>query len=156
MREDEQAARALVERARESGLRLDREGRWWHEGDPVRHAGLARALHRWIDLSPDGRPVLRLDERRFADFDCEDTPFVARSARREGASFALLLSDETEEALDPSTLRRRGDDLLCRVKQGRFAARLARQAVYALGDSLRDGPEGLVLESGGRTYAITP
>jgi hypothetical protein len=151
---EEEAARSLLERLRQTGLRLDREGRWWHEGEPVRHEGLARALHRWIDQLPDGRPVLRLDAVRYAYFECEDTPFVVRSARREGGSFLLWLSDETEERLDPATLSRRGEGLYCLVKDGRFPARLAHAAVYALGDALREEGGGLVLEVEGREFPI--
>ena len=151
---DAAAARALLERLRVTGLRLDREGHWWHEGEPVRHEGLARALHRWIDRLPDGRYVLRLDGSRWAHFECEDTPYVARSARREGDSFWLLLSDETEERLDPGTLARRGEDLVCRVKCSRYPARLSRQAVYALGEALREDTDGLVLRAEGHEFLI--
>jgi len=151
---DEDAPRALLERSRQTGFRLDREGRWWHEGEPVRHQGLANALHRWIDQLADGRYVLRLDERRYAHFECADTPYVVHSARREDGSFWLLLSDGTEERLDPVTLARRGNDLVCRVKGGRHPARLSRQAVYALGESLCEDGADLVLEAEGRRFPI--
>ena len=53
---------------RESGLRLDREVRWWHEGHVVEHEGVARAFHRWLDrLDDEGRYVLRLDDDRYDD-----------------------------------------------------------------------------------------
>ena len=54
-----------VERLRRSGIRLDAEGHFHHEGQPFRHAGFIAALWRWLDRNPDGRYVLRLDERRF-------------------------------------------------------------------------------------------
>ena len=37
----EQERQTLIERLRQSGLRLDRQGRWWHEGQPVAHQGLS-------------------------------------------------------------------------------------------------------------------
>jgi len=52
-----------------------------HEGAEVTHEGLRRALFRWLDRNGDGRYVLRLDERRFAYLDVDDTPLVARAAR---------------------------------------------------------------------------
>jgi len=55
-----------------------------HEGAEVTHEGLRRALFRWLDRlpPPDGRYVLRLDERRFAYLeDVADTPLVARAGR---------------------------------------------------------------------------
>ena len=77
---DEQAA--WLEQIRRSGIGVDREGRFVHEGAEVTHEGLKRALFRWLDRlpPPDGRYVLRLDERRFAYLDdVADTPLVAES-----------------------------------------------------------------------------
>ena len=61
---DEQAA--WLERIRRSGIRVDREGRFVHDGAEVTHEGLKRALFRWFDRlpPPDARYVLRLDEQR--------------------------------------------------------------------------------------------
>ena len=63
---DEQAA--WLEQIRRSEISIDRDGRFIHEGAEVTHEGLKRALFRWLDRlpPPDGRYVLRLDERRFA------------------------------------------------------------------------------------------
>src|SRR6188474_1322767 len=103
---DEQAA--WLEKIRRSGISLDREGRFIHEGAEVTHEGLKRALFRWLDRlpPPDGRYVLRLDERRFAYLeDVADTPLVARAARIDGGGdVQLALSDGSEEPLDPTTL----------------------------------------------------
>src|SRR5215831_11778470 len=90
-----------IERLRRSGIRIDREGRFIHEGEEVRHQGLRQALFRWLDRlpPPDGRHVLRLDAERYAYVDVDDTPLVARSARVDdagagaGARILLALSD---------------------------------------------------------------
>src|SRR3954469_20639028 len=99
---------AWLEKIRRSGIRVDREGRFVHEGAEVAHEGLKRALFRWLDRlpPPDGRYVLRLDERRFAYLDdVADTPLVARAARIDSADGVwLALSDGSEERLDPTTL----------------------------------------------------
>src|SRR5215467_9035727 len=96
---------AFIDKLRQSGIRVDREGRFIHEGAEVTHEGLRRALFRWLDRNDDGRYVLRLDERRFAYLDVDDTPLVARAARVDAAGRILLaLSDGAEEPLDPATL----------------------------------------------------
>ena len=98
---------AFIERLRRSGIRVDREGRFIHEGAEVTHEGLRRALFRWLDRlpPPDGRYILRLDARRFAYLDVDDTPLVARAARVDPAGAVwLALSDGAEEPLDPATL----------------------------------------------------
>jgi hypothetical protein len=129
---------ALIEKLRQSGIRVDREGSFVHEGAPVTHEGLKRALFRWLDRlpPPDGRYVLRLDERRFAYLDVDDTPLVARAARiADDGAVMLALSDGAEERLDPDTLSI--DDagvLRAWVRGGRLEARLASSAVAALAD----------------------
>lgn len=46
-------------RSRESTLRLDREGRFWHDGELVEHPKMARSFASWLDRHPyDGRFIL--------------------------------------------------------------------------------------------------
>src|SRR5450432_172748 len=133
----------LLERLRRSGIRIDREGRFVHEGALVQHEGLRRALFRWLDAEPDGRVVLRLDARRFANIDVDDTPLVARAARLDGERVLLALSDGAEEALDPATLT--VDDagvLRARVRSGKLEARLGTSAVAALAARLSEEAPG--------------
>jgi hypothetical protein len=141
---DPAAQAAWIEKLRQSGIRVDREGRFIHEGAEVTHEGLKRALFRWLDRNDDGRYVLRLDERRFAYLDVDDTPLVARAARVDaGGRIFLALSDGAEEPLDPATLT--VDDagtLRAWVRGGRLEARLASSAVAALGDLILDGAAG--------------
>src|SRR6185437_10678592 len=133
---------AFIERLRRSGIRVDREGRFIHEGAEVTHGGLRRALFRWLDRlpPPDGRYILRLDERRFAYLDVDDTPLVARAARLdEGGTIWLSLSDGAEEALDPERLTVDAAGVLrAAVRGGRLQARLATSAVAALGEWLTE------------------
>jgi len=133
----------LLERLRRSGIRIDREGRFVHEGALVQHEGLRCALFRWLDAEPDGRVVLRLDARRFANIDVDDTPLVARAARLDGERVLLALSDGAEEALDPATLT--VDDagvLRARVRGGKLEARLGTSAVAALAARLSEEAPG--------------
>jgi hypothetical protein len=147
-----------LEKLRQSGIRVDREGRFIHEGAEVTHGGLKSALFRWLDRlpPPDGRYVLRLDERRFAYLDVDDTPLVVRAARVDlaGAVF-LALSDGAEEPLDPSTLT--VDDagvLRAWVRGGRLEARLSSSAVAALADRLTESGGRPVLRVAGRSVPL--
>jgi hypothetical protein len=158
---DEQAA--WLEKIRRSEISIDREGRFIHEGAEVAHEGLKRALFRWLDRlpPPDGRYVLRLDERRFAYLeDVADTPLVARAARVDPAGAVFLaLSDGSEEALDPATLT--VDDagvLRAWVRGGRLEARLASSAAAVVADQIDVSEDGgrPRLRLAGRSYAIPP
>ena len=152
---------AFIERLRRSGIRVDREGRFIHEGAEVTHEGLRRALFRWLDRlpPPDGRYILRLDERRFAYLDVDDTPLVARAARVDGSGIIwLALSDGAEEALDPATLTVDSAGMLrAWARGGRLEARLTTSAMAALGDLLTETSDGRpALRAAGRTVEIPP
>lgn len=156
---DEQAA--WLEKIRRSGISLDREGRFIHEGAEVTHEGMKRALFRWLDRlpPPDGRYVLRLDERRFAYLeDVADTPLVARAARIDAAgAVQLALSDGSEEALDPATLT--VDDagvLRAWVRGGRLEARLASSAAAVVGELVTEVDGRPRLQLGDRSVSIPP
>jgi hypothetical protein len=126
-------------RLRQSGISIDKEGDFIHQGERVQHEGLRRALFRWLDRlpGPDGRYVLRLDPRRFAYVEVEDTPLVVRAARRDADGFHLALSDGTEEVLAPRTLTVDGLGILrCSVRGGRLEARLSTSAATMLADTL--------------------
>ncbi len=156
---DEAEHAAYIERLRRSGIRVDREGRFIHEGAEVTHEGLKRALFRWLDRlpPPDGRHILRLDERRFAYLDVDDTPLVARAARLDAAgTIWLSLSDGAEEPLDPEKLTVDAAGVLrAAVRGGRLQARLATSAVTALGERLTETPDGrAALRAAGRTIPI--
>jgi hypothetical protein len=149
----------LIERLRRSGIRIDREGRFIHEGEEVRHDGLRAALFRWLDRLEDGRYVLRLDAQRYAYVDVDDTPLVARSARADGGGVLLGLSDGSEEALDPGTLTVDGEGVLrCWVRGGRLEARLATSAAATLAEEMiTEEEEGRpVLVLGGRRHPLPP
>jgi hypothetical protein len=150
----------LVEKLRQTGIRIDREGELVHEGEPVRHHGLRAALFRWLDRLPDGgRHILRLDSERFAYVDVDDTPLVARAARvAAGGQVLLALSDGSEEPLDPATLTMDGAGILrCLVRAGRLEARLTTAAAATLADLItEDGAGGATLVLVGARYPIRP
>jgi uncharacterized protein len=137
---EEQAA--FLERVRRSGIRLDRQGRFWHEGAEVKHLGLKQALFRWLDRlpPPEDRYVLRLDPQRFAYLEVEDTPLVATSLRWSGEQALLGLQDGSEEPLDPTTLSVDPAGIVrCRVRGGRIEVRLETAAAAVLAERIEGG-----------------
>jgi uncharacterized protein len=146
----------LLERLRRSGITIDRAGRFVHEGEPVEHEGLRRALFRWLDRLPDGRHVLRLDPARFVYVDVEDTPLVAQALRFQGDEALLALSDGSEEPLAPESLTIDGDGVLrCAVRAGRLEARLATSAAATLAERIETGGDGApVLRAGARAIPV--
>jgi hypothetical protein len=146
---------AEIEKLRQSGIRLDVDGRFWHEGGEVTHHGLRAAFFRWLDRNPDGRWVLRLDDQRFVYLDVDDAPFVVTSLRFDGPRVVLHLVDDTEEELDYPSLRIAPSGVAYARVKGRFPARLSRAAFTALGERLveREGGVFLATPSGLRRLA---
>ena len=145
----------LLERLRRSGIRIDRDGEFQHEGEPVRHEGLRQALFRWLDRGDDGGVVLRLDAERFATVEVDDTPLVARSARRDGERVTLGLSDGREEVLDPSTLDVDAAGVMrCRVRGGRLEARLSSSAAVVVAELMEGDPARPLLRLGARVFPV--
>jgi len=154
---DEAEARAALERFRQSGIRIDRDGRFWHEGGEITHPGMLAAFRRWLDRLPDGRHILRLDEQRYVYVDADDAPLVASSLRWDGAG-AFLTLPGGEEPLDFASLRidhQRGDAVYARVRSGRLDARLSPQAWTQLAEHVIDTPAGPAVEVHGQRWPIS-
>lgn len=137
---------------RESSIRLGADGRFFHEGAPVDHPGLARAMASWITRHPDnGRWVLE-NGWDWCYLTIDDVPFWVRSARVEGGEIVATLSDGSEERVDPRTLTVDEDGALrCTVKPGArlgpYPAKLARHAQLALAERLHERDGGFVLST---------
>lgn len=147
----------LIEKLRQTGIRLDREGRFWHEGQEVTHGGFRHALLRWMDRLDDGRPILRLDDNRFAYVDVEDAHLLAVSARWDGDRVLLTLNDGSEEELDYASLRMgEGHALYCAVRKGRLVARITTAAYQVIAQQIGERDGQPVLEAAGASWTITP
>jgi uncharacterized protein len=106
-------------RSRESTLRLDATGRFWHDGDRVEHPGLAAAFHSWISRHPDDGRYILTNGYDWTYFTVDDAPFFVRSVRIEPDRVLLLLSDGSEEPWSPESTRIGPDSALyARVKTG--------------------------------------
>jgi len=124
--------------SRESTIVLDREGRFFHDGERVAHPALEKGLRSWISLHPDdGRPILT-NGYDWCYFRPEDTPmFVDAVSMNDDGSATLKLFDGSEEPLDPEALSIDDDGIVCaRVRGGRMEARFLRHAQTGLGPLL--------------------
>lgn len=141
--------------SRESTIRLDAEGSFWHDGELVTKDSLVKALHSWVSFHPDdGRPILT-NGYDWTYFTVEDTPLFVELVRGKPPGVpVLILSDGTEEPLDASTLvADESGTCFARVKGGRAWARFWRHAQTALEPFLaEDEPPRIVV--GGRSHVI--
>jgi hypothetical protein len=132
--------------SRESTIRLDAEGRFFHEGEVVEHPGLAAAMHTWIRRHPDDGRYILSNGYDWTYVTVEDAPFFVRLVERDGTKVWLELSDGTREEWDPArSFVGDGGALYARVKGsaegGPYLARFTRHAQTSL--------EPLLVDSGG-------
>jgi hypothetical protein len=127
------------------GLVLHHDGRWSHEGVPIRNARLRAAFDRSVRYVPEeGCCVVQLGRFR-GRIEVEEAAFFVRDF--DAATGAIRLSDGSSEPLDPGTLRLSPRDGagLCTVKRSLappdgVLARFGHAAWAGLLDAL-EGPD---------------
>jgi hypothetical protein len=137
------------ERCGHSGMRIARDGTWYHEGAPIRRPAMVRLFSTVLRREPDGRHVLVTPVEKL-DIDVEGTAFRAIEMTTDGEgdqrriAFRLDSGDvvilgaehplsigETEHGPSPRVL----------VRQG-LEAELARPVYYELAElALAEGHE---------------
>lgn len=136
----------MIEKLRRSGLRLDREGRFWHEGAEVTHERFRQTLLKWLDLLPDGRPILRLDDTRYAYLDVDDALLLVTSLRWEDDRAIVSLNDGSSEELCYDSLEQGPEHAMyCRVRDARLRARITTPAYYKLAEHIDEQDGHFVL-----------
>jgi len=139
----------------DSGLRLDRELRWWHDGEPIEHPKIIEAFNTGLAPAEDGRFRLSFGND-WCYVQVEDAAYGVTALDLAGEQVWLRLSDRTAEQLNPSTLALGPEGVLtCRVKAGRAKARFSRDAQFALGSLLEEENGELVLKLAGTTARIS-
>lgn len=136
--------------SRETTIRRDAQGRWFHDDQPLEHEGLTRAFDRWIERAEDGRYCLKNDIN-WAYVTLEGPPYFVRSvAIGPGGQVELALSNDRREPLRPQTLRL-GEDgaLYCDVGDGTLPARFDRHATSQLEALIGEDERGVFVEVAG-------
>ncbi len=140
------------------GLVLEFDGSWTHEGHPIQHERLRAAFDRSVRYLPDERAFVVQLGRFRGLIEVEEAGFFVRELA--GDTGDLLLSDGSREAFDPATLEASPRDgaWLCRVKRDLvpdgLLARFSHAAHAEILEHVVAGPEGPVLELGGRRFRL--
>jgi len=138
----------------DSGIRLDRHGRWWHDGRPIEHPKIIEAFNRGLTPTDDGKFRLHFG----ADWcfvEVEDAAYRVLDFAVTADGPWITLSDRTGEALDVATLSLDADDVVvCRVKGQRAKARFSREAQFALGERLTRVGNQLALQVGSQAIPV--
>jgi hypothetical protein len=139
-----------------SGMRIDREGRWWHDGRRIEREALVRLFASVLRREGDGRHVLVTPAEKL-DIDVELAALRVTAMAREGdgeqARIALQLNDGGAVLLGAENRLRLRDGLpIVRVHQG-LEASFERPVYYELAElALRHDPPGVW--SGGNFFPL--
>jgi len=129
----------------DSGLVLDGELNWIHDGERITHPRIIEAFNAGLVPTDDGRFQLHIGSD-WAYVTVEGAAYRVNALDTDERRVYLRLSDRTGEALEPSTLLLGGDGVLtARVKAGRAIARFSRDAQFALGQLLASDGSGWAL-----------
>lgn len=138
----------------DSGIRLDREGRWWHDDELVEHPKIIEAFNTGLSPDDQGRFILRFG----ADWcvvQVEDAAYHVTGVDKLPTGYVLRLTDRTVEPLQLGTLCLGADGvLMCKVKDGKAWARFSRDAQFQLGEDLQEENGALSLRDGDNVVAI--
>ncbi len=147
---------------RETDIRVDRDGVFWTEGQPLGHPGLQRAFAGWIDVDDEsGRYILR-NAINWCFIRVEDAPLLVRGLEDGPDGLRVAISDGTWETLDVDSLRIEpapadADGAVvpyCDVRHGRLPARFTPNAAYALLARVEARGEDLILPVAGREVRL--
>lgn len=122
-------------------IRIDKEGNWYYQNLPIINKKIYLYLNECLSQDASGRYILSMNGEK-CYLEVEDTPFViqevvASPGPDNPTSLLLKLNDGTEETLRAETMRVGQENVLyCKVKEGRYEARLLRSAYYQLAQFL--------------------
>ena len=78
-----------------SGMRIARDGTWYHEGAPIQRPAMVRLFSTVLRREPDGRHVLVTPVEKL-DIDVERTAFRAVGLRTEGKAYSRRIAFELD------------------------------------------------------------
>jgi hypothetical protein len=140
------------ERCGHSGMRIARDGTWYHEGSPIRRPAMIRLFSTVLRREPDGRHVLVTPAEKL-DIDVEETAFRAVEMQSEGEGrarrIAFRLDSGDAVILGPNHPLRLEPTPRILVRHG-LEAELARPVYYELAElALAEGgdPPGVWSEA---------
>jgi hypothetical protein len=140
------------------GLRLHHDGRWSHEGEPIRNRRLREHFDRSVRYLPAERKYVVTLRHFRGEIEVEEAAFFVRAF--DAASGRVALSDRSEEPLEPRSLAWSPLDgaLLCRVKHALapegLLARFTQGAHAELLQAVEETPAGPALRLAGRLEPV--
>ncbi len=141
-----------------SGMRIARDGTWYHEGRPIERAAMVRLFSSVLRREPDGSHVLVTPAEKLL-IDVELAPFVATAMAVEGEGIgqrlAFQLNSGDAVILGKDHPLRMQDGVPLLLVRGGLEASLARPVYYELAElALKDGASPAGVWSDGAFFPL--
>jgi uncharacterized protein len=145
------------ERCGDSGMRIARDGTWYHDGEPIRRAAMVRLLSTVLRREPDGRHVLVTPVEKL-EIEVESTAFRAIEMHSEGEgrgrTVAFGLDSGDAVVLGPQHPLTLAPTPRVLVRHG-LEAELTRPVYYELAElALAEGDDPAGLWSSGTFFPL--
>ncbi|MCB9522155.1 MAG: DUF1285 domain-containing protein [Myxococcales bacterium] len=134
-------------------LRIDEDGRWWHEGEPFVNQRLRDYFDGNLDVHPEsGEPILRVGDK-WCYVRVDDTAFFVDRFKVEGERLLAVLNTRGRWPVPGDGFVIHGERAYVTLAPHR-RARLTRRAWHQLGEWLEEGPEGVQVAVAGRRWPV--
>jgi len=114
-------------------IRIDKEGNWFHNGEPFINKKIIDYFNRSVNITAEGRYVIHYGEFTYP-IAVDDAPVFVTGVLFQGfgpfEKIILNLTTGEPEELDISTLTFKNKTLYCRVKNGRLPAKFMRSPCF--------------------------
>ncbi|MDT8273633.1 MAG: DUF1285 domain-containing protein [Desulfomonilia bacterium] len=136
-------------------LRIDREGRWYYEGNEIINPLVLKAFCDALEQDPEGRFRIVIHPE-VCYVEVEDTPFVVSSIRGDPKTgLYLRLNSLDTYPLEPEKLVIGEDNVLYTTLPSGMRVRFSRAAYYALALMMEEAEDGtIVLKIRDTTYPV--
>ncbi len=138
---------------------LDKDGNWFHNGQPFTNQKIIDLFNRSIHITEDGSYALHYDVYTYPII-VEDVPFFISGVRFDGfgdfEKIFINTSDGGTEELDICTLyyRKSNNALYCRIKEGVFPAKFRRSPSFHVLERLDEVNGEFILNLCGRKISL--
>ncbi len=142
---------------KDPNIRVDSEGRWHSDYGEVSHPGVRRYFQSIVKRE-GGRYILDNGKSK-VPVEAEGFIFFVEALREKefkGRPWLwLVINDDTEEPLDPSSLEIREDNsVVCRIKGGKIPAKFTLSAYWQLVEHVVEKEGKFYLSMGGELFPL--
>ncbi|MBN2401535.1 MAG: DUF1285 domain-containing protein [Spirochaetes bacterium] len=139
-------------------IRIDAEGRWFHNGAAFKNKKLISFFNKSIDITREGLYVINYSGFVYPII-VEDAPLFVTGWRliknKGGENILIALNSGEIEKLDLDSLHYKNNALYCFVRNGEISAKFKRSPCFDMLQNLQDNDDIYYLELCGKRIVLS-